>query len=68
MQIDDSFADLEKAAKAYLFARLYPYVREKHKLVETLREVDDFAAVYWMWEVKNRGPRAVAAFKKLFQL
>jgi len=67
-QIDDSFANLEKAAKAYLFARLYPYVREKHKLVETLREVDDFAAVYWMWEVKNRGPRAVVAFKKLFQL
>jgi hypothetical protein len=67
-QIDDSFANLEKAAKAYLFAKLYPHVHEKYRLVKTLREMDDFAAVYWMWEVKNKGLRAIAALKKLYQL
>ncbi|MFZ8811800.1 MAG: hypothetical protein ACO2PN_27340 [Pyrobaculum sp.] len=67
-QIDDSFANLEKAAKAYLFAKLYPYVHEKYRLIKTLREMDDFAAVYWMWEVKNKGLRAIAALKKLYQL
>jgi hypothetical protein len=30
--------------------------------------MDDFAAVYWMWEVKNKGLRAIAALKKLYQL
>ncbi|MFZ8840505.1 MAG: hypothetical protein ACO2PM_16625 [Pyrobaculum sp.] len=67
-QIDDSFANLEKAAKAYLFAKLYPYVHEKYRLVKTLREMDDFVAVYWMWEVKNKGLRAIVALKKLYQL
>ncbi len=67
-QIDDSFANMDKAAKAYLFARLYPYVLEKYKLVKTLREMDDFVAVYWMWEVRNKGMRAVSAMKRLFDL
>ena len=67
-RIDDSFSNIEKAAKAYLFARFYSYVQEKHRLVKTLREIDDFTAVYWMWETKNRGTRAISAFKKLYGL
>jgi len=67
-EIDDSFANVEKVAKAYLFARLYPYVQEKYRLIKTLREMDDFVAVYWMWEIKNKGIRAVAAIRKLYNL
>ena len=67
-ELDDSFANYERVAKAYIFARVYPYTMDKAALVRTLREMEKFEAIYWMHVIMRDGLRAVSAFKKLFRL
>jgi hypothetical protein len=66
--LSDEWRNLPQVGKAYLFARLYPHVEDKRRLVEVLKMVDDYEAVYWKLMIRQRGMRAVAAFKKLYDL
>ncbi|MEM1597998.1 MAG: hypothetical protein QXP31_04745 [Pyrobaculum sp.] len=65
-ELDDSFANWPRVAKAYIFAKVYPYTSSPHKLVTLLKEMEDFEAVYWMHTMQRFGQRAVYAFKRLF--
>jgi len=68
LEIDASWSNWEAVSKAYLFARLYPYVQSSAKLVRLLREMEEFESVYWALTVQRFGLRAVHAFRRLFQV
>lgn len=67
-KLDDSFSNYERVAKAFIFARVYPYARDKASLVKILKEMEKYEAVYWMHVIMRDGMRAVSAFKKLFHI
>jgi len=67
-EIDDSWGNLERVAKAFIFAKAYPYARDKHRLVKLLREMSDYEATYWMLAIKQHGQKAISAFKKLYDI
>ncbi|MCU7788673.1 hypothetical protein ODS41_12190 [Pyrobaculum sp. 3827-6] len=69
LELRDDWSNLPQVAKAYVFAKLYPYVEDKYRLVKVLREeIDDFEAVYWKLMIRRKGLIAVSAFKKLYSL
>jgi hypothetical protein len=67
-EIEDTWDNIERAAKAYLFAKLYPFARSPVALVKLLRGMDEFEAIYWMFAIRAYGMRGIAAAKKLFSL
>lgn len=67
-EIDDSFGNWPRVARAYVFAKVYPYAASPHRLVGLLKEMEDFEAVYWMHTIERFGQRAVYAFKRLFDV
>ena len=67
-KLDDSFVNYEHVAKAFIFAKVYSYAKDKAILVKILKEMDKYEAIYWMYAITRDGMRAVSAFKKLFSV
>jgi len=67
-ELDGSWSNMVEADKAYLFARLYPYVQSPAQLVKLLREMEEFEIVYWSLAIQRSGARAIYAFKRLFKV
>lgn len=67
-EIGDSWHDRSTASKAYVFARVYPHTKNPHRLAEAIREMGEFEAMYWRYAILQFGMKAVAAFKKLFDV
>lgn len=65
-EIDDRWQNHDKVSKAVIFAKVYPYTKNPHRLVRVIKEMEDFEAIYWHYAIEWGGVRAVAAFKKLF--
>jgi len=67
-EIDGSWSNWEMASKAYIFAKVYPYVRSPATFVKLLREMEEFESVYWALIIERFGLKAVHAFKRLFEV
>jgi len=68
VEIDGSWSNLDVVSKAYLFAKLYPYAKSPYRLVQLLREMEEFEIVYWAFTIQRFGLRAIYAFKRLFDI
>jgi len=68
LEIDGSWSNWEMASKAYIFAKVYPYVRSPAAFVKLLREMEEFESVYWALTIERFGLKAVHAFRRLFEV
>lgn len=64
---DSQIYDIIQVMRVYIAIKAIPHAKGKEiKLVDVIREMRDFEALFWYVKISKHGLKAISAFKKLY--